>query len=190
MSPRGLPETDMSRAFGASCDVASPPAEPLSISRRSYSSAARTQALQRPSGRCLFKAQGHPRAQSKASCLVERFLPFSRGTGVGNNSRACGEGGFSILKNCRANRDGELTFSVVAKIADGARVDSARMRFQLGDDFEGALFRGAGDRTTRKASVKGRRVRDILAERSGHRRDEVVDLLIAFVLQELGNGDT
>ena len=100
----------------------------------------------------LCKLERHSGGQSKSSCLVERLLPFRRRAGVGNDSRACVERSFAILKNCRSDRDGELAFSVEAKIADRARIDSARMGFQLGDDFEGALFRGARDRTSGKTS--------------------------------------
>ena len=86
------------------------------------------------------------------------------------------ERSFPIFENCRSNRNGELAFSIEAEIADGAGVDSARMGFQLRDNFEGALFRGARDRTTGKAGAQRRRLRDILTERPGYGRDEVVDL--------------
>ena len=91
------------------------------------------------------------RRRKQPGRLVERLLPFPFGNRVGHDSGPAWKRSSATFEHRRSNRHGELAFSVVAEVADGAGVDAARMRLEFGDNFEGALFRSAGDRTTRES---------------------------------------
>lgn len=95
----------------------------------------------------------------------------------------------AVLVDEGADGDVELGLMVKAKVSDGAGVEAAGGGFEFGDDFGGALFRGAGDGASGEAAAEGGEVGLVGTEGALDGGDEVVDVLEGFEAEDVGDFD-
>lgn len=120
---------------------------------------------------------------------MQRLFVLVLGDGVGDDAGADVEGDVISLLHGGADGDVPLAAAVEAEPADGAGVEAAGVGLELGDDFAGTLFGGAGDAAAGEAGAEGIHMIHVRAQGAGDGGDEVEDLGVAFDTPELGDGD-
>ncbi len=124
-------------------------------------------------------------SETNSSCFVFGFLEFILRVGICDNSGSDVVVEVVVFLDQGTNGDVELRFSVEAEISNDAGVEPSRDGLEFGNDFGCSDFWGAGNGPSGEAGLQGVDVIVFGAEGATDGRDEVVDVLKVFELEEV-----